>query len=43
MFDKMIELVTIDDKLNWADALIKVISLESFKWHYAIMQVVHEE
>lgn len=41
--DKTIELVKIDGKLNPADALTKVIPLESFKRHCATMQVVHRE
>lgn len=41
--DKTIELVKIDGKLNPADALTKVIPLESFRRHCATMQVVHRE
>ncbi|OAE30267.1 hypothetical protein AXG93_2956s1180 [Marchantia polymorpha subsp. ruderalis] len=43
VYDKTIELVKIDDKLNPADALTKVIPLWSFKRHCATMQVVHGE
>ena len=39
--DKMLELVKIDGKLNPADALTKVIPLESFLRHCAKMQVLH--
>lgn len=39
----MIELVAINAKFNLIDALIKVISLESFRKHFATMHVVHEE
>lgn len=43
VFDKTIELVKIDGKHNPADALTKVIQLESFRRHCATMQVVHKE
>ncbi|OAE33921.1 hypothetical protein AXG93_1104s1170 [Marchantia polymorpha subsp. ruderalis] len=35
--EKMIELVKIDDKLNLADALTKIIPLKSLSQHYATM------
>jgi ATP-binding cassette subfamily B (MDR/TAP) protein 1 len=41
VFDKMIELVKIDGKLNPSDALTKVIPLESFLRHRAMLQVLH--
>ena len=41
--DKMLELVKIDGKLNPADALTKVIPLESFQRHRARVQVLHKE
>ena len=41
--DNMLELVKIDGKLNPADALTKVIPLESFSRHCAKVQVVHDE
>lgn len=40
MSNKMIELVKIDIKINITDALIKVITLDSFRRHCAIMQDV---
>lgn len=40
---KKIEPVKISNKSNQADALIKVITSKSFKRHYAIMHVFHEE
>lgn len=43
MFDKTIELIKIEVKLNPAHVLIKVITLESFTRHFHIMQIVHEE
>lgn len=43
VFDKTIELVKIDSKLNPVDALIKVILLESFRRYCDTMQVVHRE
>ncbi|OAE33501.1 hypothetical protein AXG93_1467s1030 [Marchantia polymorpha subsp. ruderalis] len=43
VYDKTIELVKINGKLNPADALTKVIPLESFRRHCATMQVVHGE
>ncbi len=43
VFDKMIELVKIDGKLNPADAFTKVIPLESFLRHRAKLQIVHFE
>lgn len=43
MFEKTIELVKINGKLNPADALTKVILLESFRRHLATMQVMHDE
>lgn len=43
VFDKMVELVKINGKLNPADALTKVIPLESFWRHCATMQVLYRE
>lgn len=42
-FDKIIELVKIDSKFNLTNALIKVITCESFKQHRTIMQILHEK
>ncbi len=42
MFDNELELVKIDGKLNPADALTKVIPLESFYKHCTKMQIVHK-
>lgn len=39
----MIELIKTNDKLNLADALTKVITLGSFKQHYATMQIMRGE
>ena len=41
--DKMIELVKINGQLNPADALTKVIPLETFKRHCVTMQVLQKE
>src|SRR5450759_3514292 len=41
--DRMIELVKIDGKLNPADAFTKVIPLESFSRHRAMLQVLQLE
>lgn len=45
MFEKTIELVKIDDKLNLIDALklSKIITFESFMRQCATMQLVHRE
>lgn len=42
MFDKMIELVKIDSKLNAADLLIKVIFFENSRQHDAVM-IMHNK
>jgi hypothetical protein len=41
--DNLLELVKIDGKLNPADALTKVIPLETFSRHCARVQVLHRE
>lgn len=43
VFNKKIKLVKIEGKFNPADALTKVISLESFWRHCFTIQVLHEE
>ncbi len=40
--DNLLELVKIDGTLNPADALTKVIPLESFSRHCARVQVLHK-
>ena len=43
VFDKMVELVKIDGKLNPADAFTRVIPLESFSRHRWTLQIVDVE
>ena len=43
VYDKKIELVKIDGKLNPADAFTKVIPLESFSRHRSTLQIVDVE